>query len=638
MGVSPQRLLMLAISALCLYVPSVRADEIADEKLFKKVMKRLIRNQAFVKEYPEKFVYPPKAFIKPNSIKEMNAYASAHRAHGAELDSKSGKIRPVVMITQGFMDKIIKGDEQSLAVIMGHELAHLTKDHVTGDRKGESAVVILSFGRDQEIEADLNGMRYAIAAGYPYRKGVAKSFKEIRANTKYSSFEGLNATHPTWEERLILLDREQAKLWTAMSAFQNGHAFLEMEQYQSAQQCFKAVTAEFPDCHEAWANLGYARLMQYCDGLDYDDLKRYGIGQIVTGGFYARPDSLESKVRGTDDKLWKDAVKALTKSLDLKADLVLPRASLGVAYLVHPEGKDVKTAKKWFAEALDHLKKDPELKRNPLSLAALLVNSGVADLAGANAEEAGKKFRAADDIVGTQRFTPVVRGMEDALVYNQALLLARSKEAGDKERACRMLESYLDRNAPDSAWWPIAYGHYAKLGKEIDAKVRTRVSYYRKPAPQELRVVTSVTVGKETITLSDLTQDVVNRLGEDDGEPIPLYPDSKIIRWRFMDQGIDLLAKDKVLAIFLTNKNAPPVVLRQIGVTGEGKELKVGMPEEAAKSLLKDQRCDRSQRAIADASVMYHFYPQLGLAVRYAGARVEEIAIAQMPRRVFGEK
>jgi tetratricopeptide (TPR) repeat protein len=542
------------------------------------------------------------------------------------------------MVTQGLMDKVIQSDEQSLAVIMGHELAHLTKDHVSKDRKAESAVLLLSFGRDQEIEADLDGMRYAIAAGYPYRKGVAKSFQAMRANTKYSSFEGLNATHPSWEERLVFLDREQAKLWSAMSAFRNGHAFLEMEQYLSAQQCFRAVTAEFPDCHEAWANLGYARLMQYCDGMDYDDLRRFGIGQIVIGGFYLRPESLESKVRGIDEKLWKDAVKALDKALALNSDLVLPRASLGVAHLVHPDGKDVKTARKWFGEALARFDKDPELKKNPVSLAALLVNAGVADMAAGDDAEATRKFRSADKIAATQGFTAVVRGIEEAVAFNQAILSVRGKDRKEKLRAYGLLATYLARTSPESSWWPLAYAHYAKAGKDLGAEVRKPSSFFRKAAPSELRTVTAVTVGKEVITLSDPTQQVVKSLGADDGEAIPLYPDSKIVRWRFVERGIDLLAKEKVIAIFLTSKDAPPVVLRQIGVAGDAKQLKVGMAEELVRFMLKDQNSDHSLRAIDDAKTRFHFYPQLGLAIRYADSRVAEIAIAQMPRRMMGEK
>jgi len=80
--------------ALCVLAPSARGDEKSDEKLFQKVMNRMLKCDLFRKEYPDKFVYPPKSFIKPNSSKEMNAYASAHKAHGAEFDDKTGKIRP----------------------------------------------------------------------------------------------------------------------------------------------------------------------------------------------------------------------------------------------------------------------------------------------------------------------------------------------------------------------------------------------------------------------------------------------------------------------------------------------------------------------------------------------------------------
>ncbi len=628
--------LLLSLSVLCLLPAVVKADGDADEKLFQSVMKRLMNNEVFVREYPDKFAYPPKAYIKPKSSQEMNAYASAHRAHGAEVDAKSGKIRPVVMITQGFMDKIVCGDEHSLAVIMGHELAHLTKDHVSGIRKGESAIVTLSFGRDDEIEADLNGMRYAISAGYPYRKGVAKSFTAMRANTKYSSFEGLSSTHPSWEDRLIFLDREQSKLWSAMSAYRNGQAFLEMEQYLPAQQCFKAVTSEFPDCYEAWANLGYAKLMQYCDGFDYDDLKRMGIGQIVTGGFYSRPDSLEAKVRGIDEKLWKDAVKSLQKALDLKADLVLPRASLGVAYLVHPEGKDVKAAKRWFATAFDRIEKDPELSRNAMCRAALLVNAGVADMAGGDMESANRRFQEAEDATAPLKLTQIVRSIEDAVAFNRSILWARSKNAGEKQRAFAVLESYLKQTQPDSAWWPLAYSYYGKVGKDIDRKVMPRVAFFRKAAPQDLRTISTIKVGTEIITLSEPTTEAVGRIGKDAGEPIPLYPDSKIMRWRFVEKGIDLLAKDKVLAIFLTSKKSPPVVLQQVGLAGNTMELKIGMSESVAKDMLKDQRTDGVLRTIADGKTAYHFYPNLGLAVRYANAHIEEMAIAQMPRRPIG--
>ena len=150
--------------------------------------------------------------------------------------------------------------------------------------------------------------------------------------------------------------------------------------------------------------------------------------------------------------------------------------------------------------------------------------------------------------------------------------------------------------------------------------------------------MTSVTVGKEAISLAEPADLVVNRLGKDEGEAFPLYPDSKIVRWRFPERGIDLLAKDKILVIFLTSAKAPPVMLQQRGVGSDKSELKVGMSEEAAKYLLKGEHTDHMQRFIADTSVGYHFYPELGIAIRYDQKRVAEIAVAQLPRAMFGVK
>jgi tetratricopeptide (TPR) repeat protein len=343
-------------------------------------------------------------------------------------------------------------------------------------------------------------------------------------------------------------------------------------------------------------------------------------------------------VRGIDEKLWKDAVSALNKSLLINPDLVLPRASLGVAYLVHPEGRDVKKAKKWFTEAEEHLKKDPALKTNKQALAALLVNAGVADLAAGDVKEAGRKFLKAEDITINLPFNSTISSMENSVFYNRALVLARSAESEDKTKACKMLESYLMRTPQNSAWWAQAYTRYAKLGKDMGIKTMARTKFLRQPPPQQFRTVTSVAVGKQVITLAEPTEEAVSRLGKDSGDPQPLFPDAKIMRWRFADKGIDVLTKDKVLAIFLTNDKAPAVRLQQRGVGGDADELKVGMSESAAKAMLKDQFTDSARRGIADSKIAYHFYPEVGIAVRYEKSRVEEIAIAQLPRRVYGEK
>jgi tetratricopeptide (TPR) repeat protein len=619
---------------LGLVVPGLRADEKDDEKLLAKVMNLLLATEQVGDDYPKKYFWPPKYYIKPDSTREMNAYATASKNFGATVEEKSGKVRPVVMITQGFMKNLIKGDENLLAVIMGHELAHVMKDHV-GSRPGETELFLLAFNREQEIEADLQGMKYLVAAGFPYKSAVASAVREMKSATRHSSFEGLSATHPTWEERLALLDRDQAQIWKAMSSYRNGLLFLEVEQYLAAQQCFRAVTKEFPDCHEAWANLGYAQLMQYCDGLDADDLRRFDIGMMVTGAFYFRPHSLESKVRGIDEKLWQDAVKALNKALAVKADLALPRANLGLAYLVHPEGKDVKQAQKWFQEALEHYQKDPELSKNPIALGAVLVNAAVADLARGQKEEAARKFKVGEKLAKVLDETSFGDSLHEALLYNQALVATHST---DTKQAYQLLETYLRQANPDSAWWTLAQERYHKLAKALDVTPRSPEELGTRSQQAKLRLLTSVKVGSRVLTLSESLQEAVDHLGEKDGVALPLYPGSKMVRWRFAKQGIDLLGKEKILAVFLTNAQAPPLVLQAMGVAGKARELRVGMTTKETQTTLQGQLMDSNPRYLADPDLAYSFYPELGLAIRFGNGQVQELALIQIPRRTIFEK
>jgi hypothetical protein len=130
-----------------------------------------------------------------------------------------------------------------------------------------------AFTRKQENDADLNGMALALKAGYSFRRGRTAIDRMRDAGHDYSSFEGLGVDHPSWTARPTVLDKEQAQLWKAMSAFENGVFFLLVEQYPSAESRFRQVTREFPQCHEAWTNLGDSLLMP-CDRLQADDVRR----------------------------------------------------------------------------------------------------------------------------------------------------------------------------------------------------------------------------------------------------------------------------------------------------------------------------------------------------------------------------
>src|SRR5262249_62124155 len=116
------------------------------------------------------------------------------------------------------------------------------------------------------------------------------------------------------------------------------------------------------------------------------------------------------------------------KSLVLNPELMMPRASLGVAYLVHPEGRDLKRAKKCFAEAQEHLKKDTGVKGNPQALVALLINGGVADMAAGGVKEAARKFQEAGKLTFRLPFKGSVVALEESPFYNPAVLMAESSD------------------------------------------------------------------------------------------------------------------------------------------------------------------------------------------------------------------
>ncbi|MFO0968648.1 MAG: M48 family metalloprotease [Gemmataceae bacterium] len=617
------------LPALCLIAvtPSIRAGE-DDEKLFNKVMARLLSADLVRKEYPDKYLWPPKYFVKPDSAKELNAYATAHVKLGAIIED--GKTRPVVMMTEGYLTKLVKGNENICAAVMGHELAHLTKDHVGGSR-AETGLLFLAFSRDHEIEADLSGMRYALAAGYPCKESITGAFREMKKNTSYTSFEGLHTTHPSWDERLMFLDREQAKLWSAMSAFNNGALFLQLEQYPAAEQCFRAVVKEFPECHEGWANLGYTLLMRYCDALDADDLRHFRIGHIVAGCFYNRPDSLESKVRGIDEKTWHKAVEALKTALALKEDMVLPRACLGIAYLVHPEGKDVKQARLAFEQALASTRKDKGVRGNLSSLMSLLINAGVTELADGNVAAAEEKFGMAERVGAKLDDVPLIRTLDVALLFNQALVASEAKDADAKRAALKKWQRYLALAGQDSAWWPLAYDRYAKLARELGDKVTPAEEIVKLLGPAPTRLTTSVTSGANTVFLSEPIEQAVADLGKGEGVPQPLFPKSKFIRWRFASKGIDVLGKDKVLAIYLTSAKGPPIIVQAAGSSTKGRELRVGMKTKEVTDVLGDQPVTHGY--LTDPDRRYRLYPLLGLALRFNDEdRIEEMALARVPR------
>ena len=627
----------------------VRGDGPAKEdvELVNRVWARLVASAERIKD-PE-ISWPPVCTI--NNSNTINAYATI-TVEAKEIPAAAGakklakepdlefKIQPRVVIMRGMLDQIIhtKADKDMeaaadrLAYVLGHEMCHLLLGHCTPQEQSRKPTPLerTVFGRDKEVAADVRGAELALKAGFSLRRGMESIKRMQKLGLDYSSFEGLHADHPSWNDRLVHLDKDQASLWRSMSAFENGSFFLMTEQFASAEVCFRQVTREFPKCYEAWSNLGYALLMQYCDGLDATDLRRFKIGQLYIGGFYRRPKSLESETRGIQSKVWDEAVASLQKSLDLKKDQVLTKANLGVAYLVHADGSpDLAKACKYLHEAAAMARKDEQLDQS--TRAGILINAGVADLSARRIKEGMEEIDLGEKF-GSQFFAGIFKtgvnpDLKNVLLYNKASVAAGAPEQTQQKEGLRQFEEYLQSPNGAGAWWPLAYERYTELSKKLGVEPK-KAKDFSKPSWIPHRLVTSVTLASgATLTLSEPITEAAARLGEKS----PVFSRSKLSRIRYPGQGIEVLATDSILAIHLVGEKAPAIPLHERGLGAKTQQVRLNMPEKEFLEIVGAEPFD--VRPLDDPKILYRFYPYLGLAVRIVNDKVIDLAVTQIPRK-----
>jgi len=602
------------IATLLIAATQARADvSEADRALAEQVFKQIIASTPV----PTDMDWPPKLEIV--DAKEINAFAT--------IRIKDDKKYPVVVCYEGLIKWDSEGNADRLAYVLGHEIAHHLLGHTTTG-PGDTEFVRATFSRDQEIAADRRGMELALRANYSYRGGLSAIRKMIDLGLNYSSFEGLAANHPSWLDRIALLDKDQAGLWRSMSAFDNGVYFLLVQNYALAERAFRQVTKDFPGAYEAWSNLGYALLMQYADSLDTEDLKRFDVGQIVVGGFYRRPQSLESKVRGVNEEMWWDAVGALREAIRLKPELSLPKANLGIAYLFRPAGKDAGKATQLLEEATQLAATDATL--DPLSRLTVQLNLAVAHASEGSSEEAllalariegSLKLRQASSIPGSASIL-------SAISYNKAVLLAQSP-ANDRQRlAIGELENYLRHTASSLAWWPLAYRRYFALCQQFGLQPKSENALLSQSALTFRPIASS-----GQIALGASLLDAKNQLGGT-GVTSSLIRGTNLIGISYPDRGLKLVATDEVLAIVLFGDRAPRLPVREMGLGTKERELRVGMSSTDLDAVLGDS--DYDFRQLVDPEQNYRFYSDLGVAVLVQNGKVVELVVGQIPKRKVG--
>lgn len=583
-------------------------------------------------------IWPPRLVIVDRNEVQALAYPAA---------TDEG-IVPTVEVYTGLIERVADFDPDVLAFVIGHELGHLVYSHsqlsverakVYGGVKISTA--IMAAGRDQELEADFFGMQLALKAGFSHQgiqqalKGMAKA----QADNYYCSFEGLKTTHPSWDIRAKFLQKDevQRELWRSMIAFRNGVLFLETENYVHAEFCFRKVVEEFPDCYEGWANLGYALLMQYADALDEENLRGFDIGHLAVGGFYRRPDSLSARVRGINENLWFEAVGAFRESLRIKDrlgiddDLLLVKANLAVAYLIHPAGKRVGESEQYFSEVLELIEHPRNQdKLDPIVKASILVNAA----AGRPLEESrakGIREKLQQIVRQEPDSAQEIETLTAALGYSQAMHLSASQAKQEQSSAHALLERYLATISPASSWWPIAYEEYGRIC-EMVGKTPKAPEEFNRLGVSDWRTVTNIRLPDGLIVgLSQSADDLFPKLGDAD-MVIPIIAGTNLKTRRYKDLGISILGSHEVLAIFLTSPTAPQITLSRPGVGGEKQQLSVGMTRRDLELLLGDE-WHVEYTSIDDVDKIYHLYRDVGLAARFEKGHVAELVIVSVPRK-----
>jgi predicted Zn-dependent protease len=132
-----------------------------------------------------------------------------------------------VHITRGALG--LMKDEAELGGVLAHEINHITEKHtIKAMQKGKlvqmgaeetlknpevfgrfvdktTELVLAGFGRNEELEADREGMRLAMSLGYSSH-GLAAFLKRLTdRNTTSKEKQGLFASHPEMDERLMKL-------------------------------------------------------------------------------------------------------------------------------------------------------------------------------------------------------------------------------------------------------------------------------------------------------------------------------------------------------------------------------------------------------------------------------------------------
>jgi predicted Zn-dependent protease len=496
-----------------------------------------------------------------------------------------------VVVFEGFLDLISKDnggkpDEDMLAAVLGHEMAHNVRRHylqnasisgsmewiikhldaIEKDSQGTLSPEEITrleelararFTRVQEFEADLLGALYAIRAGFDGFNGALRWMHIAASNPKwaYSMNEYIpkeNANggatraydHPTYQERIAKLESYQDTILNLAGEFNWGNYLLKTYNFEKAAQCFKDVTKIFPNSFEAWNNLGLAYHWEYHQTAGKSEKFQPGLVDYFV--------QMRDRVRG--ESPLSRAIRAYQEALKINPNAFGTQSNLAIALIETHKAENLETAEAILQKLL---KKDPNnpIYINDLAILTYWKAQGSSETAVKQDEAEGLFAKAA-----ALDYLPAK--------YNLAVL---QLETGKAKDGVAGLQEYLKKDS---------FSPWAKLAVEL---IKKQDSTFTDPSPP----ISPAAVSVLNIRFGSTPDEVIAAVGQPERteKPVTSEEEEGMIFHYDKTLGINVVfSNDKVIMINvfapLVPQSAvtPEVAGVEVGTSVNDLKTKIGQP------------------------------------------------------------
>ncbi|MEN6546885.1 MAG: M48 family metalloprotease [Armatimonadia bacterium] len=483
-----------------------------------------------------------------------------------------GPCAGTVMIGARLISEVCHDDPSRLAVLLGHELAHLASwDFPTVPAGGGDALQLADLDQERELAADEAGLRYALAAGYENAEQAAtevwKAMSLVCGDQSPLEPAGALSTHPSHLMRLQLLQQEprRRQLYRSLQTFETGAYYLQMGQWEAAQECFESASQRFPGRPEVLTNIAYALMMRFYAALPPEARGRLGGELSCLSYATTHPPILGGTTM--DRALLQEAISRYREALAAEPAFLPAQVGLGTALLMDP---DVTAAAPGpLAEAVELLRVAEQRARETGDECALIDAATNGALA---LKRLGRGDTASYRMALERAFKQIPEGAQCLpLMLNLATALAEAK--ADRREPGKLLQAYLEQTPECSYYHKQARAQLLALGLPLPGS----------QAGLEWGGAWCLTLPNgEMIALGQEWERVQRALGQVHGTTIPIGQAAQTFTWDCPDLGMQLrLWHGRLRVILLTSPVAPAVEVwgtQDSRHEGPHLTLKVGTP------------------------------------------------------------